>query len=334
MTIIIVYNTIMKKALKLALVYLINLIVCTVIGTLLYSLYLNLLGFVAGREIKLFNDAELFRSLFYIMFCMLILILPLISYYRVRHPGGVLQFVVYLVLCILTWALLMPCCFKLRDFCLRKVSFEIKTESLSPNYFRQIDDDVYFFTREFRVKQKGRAPEAPVIIIDTSENGSVEFKTIGDYPNQDINKKALPFREVQVKKIFGEKENPVPFSFRTLISMIEGGYTWHLSHLLTLISFVILLCSVYGVTNLFDWRLLNTIMLFIITAAILTLNSVYFNPQFDSLKSRINSFGLFVALGGVVSEPLLFITNLFFTLLFITTGTIKFVVHRHSQKIK
>ena len=38
----------------------------------------------------------------------------------------------------------MPCCFKLRDFCLRKVSFEIKTESLSPNYFRQVDDDVYF----------------------------------------------------------------------------------------------------------------------------------------------------------------------------------------------
>ena len=324
----------MKKALKLALIYLINLIAGTVIGTILYSLYLNLLGFVAGREINLFNDAELFQSLFYIIFCMLILILPLISYYRIRHPAGILQFIVYLILCALTWALIMPASFKLRDFCFRKFGQEVKREALSPNYFRQIDDDVYFFTREFRVQQTGRAAEAPVIIIDTSENGIVEFKTMADNPNQDINKKALPFREIQVKKIFGEEESPVPFSFRNLISMIEGGYTWHLTHLLTLISFVILLCSLYGVTNLFDWRLLNTIMLFILTAVIIILNSVYFNHQFDALKARINNLGMFKAMSEIVSEPLLFITNLFFALVFITTGTIKFAVRKHSKKLK
>ena len=39
----------MKKALKLAVIYLIILIFGTVLGTLLYSLYLNLLGFVSGR---------------------------------------------------------------------------------------------------------------------------------------------------------------------------------------------------------------------------------------------------------------------------------------------
>ena len=216
----------MKKALKLALIYLIILITGTVLGTILYSLYLNLLGFVAGREINLFDDTEIFQSLFYIIFCMMILILPLISYYRIRHPGGVLQFVVYLVLCILTWALLMPLSFKLRDFCMRKFSRELKYESLSPNYFRQVDNDVYFFTREFQIKQKGRSAEAPVIIIDTSENGIVEFKTMGDYPSLDINQKAMPFREIQVKRIFGEDESPVPFNFKTLISMIEGGYSF------------------------------------------------------------------------------------------------------------
>ena len=324
----------MKKALKLALIYLSSLIVGTVIGTILYSLYLNLLGFVAHREVNLFNDAEIFQALFYVMFCMLVLILPLVSYYRIRHPGGVLQFVVYLFLCILTWALLMPASFKLRDFCTRKFSHDVKTESLSPNYFRQVDDDVYFFTREFKSQEKGRAPEAPVIIIDTKENGIVEYKTMGDYPNLDINKKALPFREIQLKKIFGEQESPIPFDFKLLRSMIEGGYSWSLTHLLTLFSFVLLLCSVYGVTNLFDWRLLNTIMLLVITAAIITLNSVYFTPVFDGIKNRVNTFGMFKALGGITTEPLLFITNIFCALFFITTGTIKFAVRKHAQKIK
>ena len=324
----------MKKALKLALIYLINLIIGTIIGTVLYSLYLNLLGFVAGREINLFNDAEIFQALFYVLFCMLVLILPLISYYRIRHPGGVLQFIVYLVLCALTWALLMPCSFKLRDFCVRKFVHEVKTESLSPNYFRQIDDDVYFFTREFKVQENGRAAEAPAIIIDTSEDGIVEYKTMGDYPNQDINKKAAPFREIQLKKIFGAKESPIPVNLNFLLSMIEGGYSLHLTHLLTLFSFILLMCSVYGITNFFDWRLLNAIMLWVATALIITLNSVYFNPQFDAVINRINNLGLFKALRGITSEPLLFITNIIFALLFITAGTIKFAVRKHSQKVK
>ena len=324
----------MKKALKLALVYLINLIAGTVIGTVLYSLYLNLLGFVAGREINLFNDAEILQALFYVMCCMMIFILPLISYYRIRHPGGVLQFVVYLVLCVLTWALLMPCSFKLRDFCFRKFSHTVKTESLSPNYFRQVDDDVYFFTRDFNVQIEGRAPEAPVIIIDTKENGIVEYKTMGDYPNQDINKKALPFREIQLKKIFGEQESPIPINFKLIISMIEGGYSWSLTHLLTLLSFALLICSVYGITNLFDWRLLNAIILLVITAVIIIFNSIYFTPMFEAIKNRMNNLGMFNALRGITTEPLLFITNIFFALVFITTGIIKFAVRKHAQKVK
>lgn len=324
----------MKKALKLAFVYFVNLILGTIIGTVLYSLYLNLLGFVVGRENNLFNDAEIFQALFYVIFCMLIFILPIVAYYKIRHPGSVLQLVIYIVLCALTWALLMPCSFKLRDFCVRKFSHEVKTESLSPNYFRQVDDDVYFITREFKVQEKGRAAEAPVIIIDTSENGIVEYKTIGDYPSQDINKKALPFREIQLRKMFGEEGSPIPFNFKVLLSMIEGGYSWSLTHFLTLLSFILLLCSVYGVTNLFDWKLLNAIMLFVITAAIITLNSVYFNSQFDAIKNRMNNLGMFKALRGITTEPLLFITNVLFALIFTTTGTIKFAVRKHSQKVK
>ena len=324
----------MKKALKLFVIYLIVLITGTVLGTVLYSFYLNLLGFVAGREIKFFTDQELFKSAFYVIFCMLLLILPLISYYRIRHPGGGLQLGVYIVLCALTWVVLMPGSFMLKDFCNRKFTYENKKESLSPNYFRKVDNDVYYFTQEFEVKARGRAPEASAIIIDTSENGSVEYKTIGDYPNLDLNRKALPYREIQLKKIFGENENPVPVNFSLLNSMISGAYSGGLAHLLTLFSFVLLLCSVYGVSNFFDWRLLNSIMIFITTALILCLNSVYFTPQFDGIKARVMTIGFIRTLGGIISEPLLFIMNSFFALIFIATGIVRFVVRKHAKKAR
>ena len=322
----------MKKALKLALIYLIVLILGTIAGTVLYSFYLNLLGFIAGRDITFFKDEELFKSLFYVLFCMQIFILPLISYYRIRRPGGTLQLIVYIILCLLTWALLMPATLKLRDYCNRKFSFEKRTESLSPNYFRKVDSDVYYFTREFNVAAQGRAAEAPAVIIDTTESGGVEYKTVADYPSLALNRKAAPFREVQLKNIFGEDESPVPIDFRLLYSMISGAYFGGFGHLLTLISFVLLLCSVYGITNFFEWRLLNAVMLFITTALILCLNSLYFAPQFAAIKARIMSNGFFRAFGGIVSEPILFILNCIFALIFISSGIIKYAVRNHVKK--
>ena len=324
----------MKKALKLALIYLIILIIGTVLGTILYSFYLNLLGFVSGRDITFFSDDELFKSLFYVIPCMLIFIIPVISYYRIRHPGGVLQLIVYIVLCALTCAVIMPASFKLQDFCNRKFSFSSTTESLSPNYFRKVDDDVYFFTKEFESTSAGRAAESTAIIIDTSEYGEVEFRTIGDYPNLDINRKALPFREIQLKNIFGDGENPVYINFPILISMISGAYWGGLSHLLTLLSFVLLLCSLYGITNFFDWRLLNAIMIFIITALILCFNSIYFMPMFEPIKNRLTNNGFFTAFGRVVNEPLLFTINCIFALLFIITGIVNFAVRKHAKKAR
>ena len=324
----------MKKALKLALIYLIVLIIGTVLGTVLYSLYLNLLGFIAGRDIIFFKDEELFKSFFYVIFCMLLFILPLIAYYRIRHPAGILQLVVYMVLCLVTWGVLMPLTFQLQNFCYKRFSFESQTETLSPNYFRMVDDDVYYFTKEFKVYSTGRAAEAPAIIIDTSEDGGVEYRVMGDYPSHPLNRKALPFREVQLKRIFGDSENPVPINFKLLNSLIKGAYSGGLKHLLTLISLVLLICSLYGITSFFDWRLLNAVILFISMAAILCLNSMYFAPQFDPLKTRIMNLSFFRAFGGIVSEPILFIINCFFALIFITTGIVRFAVRKHAKNAR
>lgn len=324
----------MKKALKLALVYLICLIAGTVFGTILYSFYLNLLGFIAGRDIQFFTDAELIKAVFYVIFCMLLFIPSLISYYRIRHPGGILQLIVYIILCLLTWAILMPLSFEFKDFCNRRFSFESSTEELSPNYFRKADDDVYYFTREFEASASGRAAETSAIIIDTSENGGVEFKKISDQPNFVLNQKAEPFRELQLKNIFMEDKNPVPIDFKILLSMIRGAYSGGFLHLLTLLSFALLLCSVYGITNFFDWRLLNAVMLFVTTAFIFCINTVYFTPQFDSLKARIMDNGFFRFLGGIVSEPILFLINSILAIIFIISGIVRFAVRQHAKKVR
>lgn len=324
----------MKKALKLALIYLIILITGTVMGTLLYSLYINLLSFISGRDIVFFSDSELFQSLFYVIPCMLIFILPLISYYRIRHPGGVLQLIVYIVLCLLTWVLLMPCSLKLKDYCNKKFSYNTERETLSPYYFRKVDKDVYYFTREFSASGAGSVAEAPAIIIDTSEDGQVDYRMIGDYPGFALNKKASPYREIQLKNIFGENENPVPIDFTLLVFNINNAYSGGLRSLLLLLSFVVLLSSVYGMTNFFDWRLLNAVILFITTALILCLNSIYYSSQFDSLKLRIMDLGLFRFLNGIVNEPILFIINSIFTLLFIVSGIIKFAIRQHAKKAR
>ncbi len=324
----------MKKALKLALVYLIILIVGIVLGTLLYSLYLNLLSFIAGRDIAFFKDAELFQSLFFVMPCMLIFIMPVISYYRIRHPGGIFQLIVYILLCLVTWVLLMPCTLKLKSFCSSRFTFEAEREYLSPDYFRKTGDDVYYFTREFESPAPGSVAEAPAIVIDTSEYGKVSSRMLGDYPGFALNKKALPYREIQLKNIFDSDDNPIPIDFQLLIFKITNAYSGGLRQLLLLFSLALIIGSLYAMTNFFDWRLLNAVMIFISMAIILSINSIYYTPVFDTLKAKIMDNGIFRALNEVVSEPILFILNCFFALLYIICGIVKFALRKHAKKAR
>ena len=101
-----------------------------------------------------------------------------------------------------------------------------------------------------------------------------------------------------------------------------------------IISFVLVLCSVYGTTNFFEWRLLNAIMVFITTAFIFCFNSVYFTPQFDVIKNRVMDNGFFRTFSGFVSEPILFLTNCLFSLIFIVSGIVRYAVRKHAKKVR
>lgn len=323
----------MKKALKLALIYLILLIVGIIPGTFLYALYLNVLDFVTGHEVVFFADSDIFNALFFVTYCMLFFICPLISYYRIRHPGGVLQFIVYVVLCLLTWIVLFPCILKLHDFCAERFSFEKESQYLSSNYFRKVDNRIYYFTKDFESKGS-EVPETTAIIIDTSENGGVDSRLVRDYSTQDYNRKAAPFREIQLKKIFDKEKSAIPVNFHILIEMVSRAFSDGLPFFLTFLSFVLVLCSLYAVTSFFDWRLISSVMLFILAASIMCVNSMYYTSVFNAIKGRVANIGFFQSFGKIVSEPLLFLVNCIIALVFVILGIIKIAVRKHAGKEK
>lgn len=327
----------MKKALKLAVIYLIILVAGTVVGTVLYSLYLNLISYITGKDIKFFTDAELFNSFFYVLFSMLLFVGPSLAYYRIRHPGGVLQLVVYIALYVCTWIFVVPVSLQLKDFCVRHFPQKVSSQYLTPNYFRQVDDNVYFFTKEFFVSSESGSdgiPQASAVVISTKEDGVVEYKNVKS-ENLDVIKKAEPYREIQLKRLFGEERNPIPVDFRVLINNIAYAYSGAgLSYLLTLFSLIFLLCSLYSVTIFFDWRLLNAVFLFIFTAAILCFNSIYYVPEYSWIKEKLARGGLINFTAKFVSEPVLFISNCVCALIFTSIGIIKFFIRRFAAKSK
>jgi len=323
----------MKKALKLALIYLILLIVGIIPGTLIYALYLNVLDFITGNEIIFFADSDLFEALFFVTYCMIFFICPLICYYRVRHPGGFLQLLVYIILCILTWVILFPSVLKLNDYARSKLNLNESKSYLSSNYFRRVDNKIYYFTKDFESKN-GDVAETSAIVIDTRENGEVKNRIIKDYPTQDYNRKALPFREIQLKKIFDMDKVTIPVDFKVLLTMAENAFSKGIPFFLTYLSFVLLLSSVYAITYFFDWRLISSVMLFIFSTLIMCLNSIYFTPLFDTIKTKAGGIAFFHAFGRIVSEPLLFIVNCIIAIIIISSGIIKVLANKHKGKVK
>ena len=69
MPIITIGKTVMKKALCFIFMYFGLLIVGTALGSLVYSLYMNVINFTAGRPLELFKTTDLIKSFFYVNSC-------------------------------------------------------------------------------------------------------------------------------------------------------------------------------------------------------------------------------------------------------------------------
>ncbi len=323
----------MKKAINLLIIYLVILLAGLLIGTFLYSFYLNLMDFVAGRDIKFFEDKDLYRAIFYIAYCLVFFICPLISYYRIRHPGGIPQSIAYIFICLVTWLLLFPGLYKLNEFCDRHFSPERPEITLSKGYFREVGNKVYYFTEDFSKNQEDQFT-ANAVIIDVNEYGDVYFDQVVEDENLDLLKAASPYKEILIKETFAEKILNLPYNMKLLIEHQKQAWDDGFFTYLGFLSVALVICSLYGITSFFEWKLINVSILFISYFMILVINSVYYMPILTELKNRLLSNVLITKLGRHINDPLICVINLLFTLIFVVAGIIKFVLHKHAKKAK
>ena len=110
----------MKNALKLLWMYLTLLICGLFLITTILMLYTSVLNFVAGQENALFNFTNFIESFFTSAIIILVLVVPFIVYYRIRHVGGAIQFIFFVVLTLITWFAFLPLTINLENAILEK----------------------------------------------------------------------------------------------------------------------------------------------------------------------------------------------------------------------
>lgn len=321
----------MKKALDLILVYLVILIVGIVCSTFLYSFYVGVLNYIAGAKFDIFSNEVLINSLGFVSYCILLVVCPVVSYYRIRRPGGVMQTIGYILIVLITWIVLFPGLCHLNEFFTRNVESEIEQVTLSKNYFRKVDNKVYYFTKEFESENHNVAT-SNAVVIDTSETGKVDYRLVRDLNSMDFKKKALPFKDVLVKQNFDNSRVTLPINFRNLLEKLKLCLTFKLCYILYFISFALVISSVYALTNFFNWKLLNAVLIFFITVSIISVNSTGVNSFAGTIISSLENTAPFRFLSQYIYESFLFVFNTFFSLVFITIGIVKFAIHVHGKK--
>lgn len=317
----------MKNALRFIITYLILLIAGSIVGTVLYSLYLNVTNFTAGTPFELFNMKDVLRSYVYISGCLIFLICPFMAYYRIRHVFGILQTVSYAVISILSWFVLFPVTVNVNKFIVNRYNLTESEKTLSGGYFRTVDDTIYYLVADY-----DRTGNTPVIVIDTSSEKNVTFREIKPYENFELLTAGKNYSDVIIKGTFSSSSIPFLVNFKTLINngirTLEKNYLWYI----TFLSIAFALCSLYAFTAFFKWRLLNVGVHVLLTAGILSLNSMFYTSAFESLRMQISELSFFSFLGRFVYEPFLFVANILTGLIFILLGTVKYFLTLHSEE--
>lgn len=322
----------MKKALNLFGMYFLFFISGTIAIAIIYSFYINIQNYVAGSEIKFFSNVDMVNSLFTALYYMIILICPLVSYYRIRHPGGIWQFIFYVLICLITWVVLLPCLYFAEDFCYKRLPHQTKEVTLSKNYFRQLDNKIYYFIDDFNISEAdSKNEETTAVIIDTDENGKVKYKNIKNDKLLDLIKKAAPYNELLVKETFSYDGIHLPVDVKAIIKAGRKNLKSGITYFAAFLSIGFIISSLYSLTSFFSWKLLNAVLLFFMTVIILVVNSLYYSSFFNKIIVRISDNGFFALLSKFTNDPFIFIVNCAFMLLFIIVGLVRFFVSLHRK---
>ncbi|MBR5400905.1 MAG: hypothetical protein IK102_03745 [Treponema sp.] len=310
----------MKKAFKLILTYFLTGILATAVGVIFYSVYLGIQKYVAGSDFVIFQKEDFLRALFYVISCVIMFICAVMTYVRISNRGSVPQFIVFVLLSAVTWAVLIPVKFKIED----KVLYNVKDSSkvLTGGYFRQDGNKVYYFTTDYNANPH---INTSAIVIDTTETGQVTMESITPSRDFVLFRNSAPYSDILIKNIFDEGNLSQPVISFSLIMQhareaLAKGWTFWLGFL----SIAFALASLYGAADLFRWKLLNTGFMAVATFAILCTNTLYYHPVVTSFcRQYINNQKFFVFLSRYMDYPILVLANVLAGLVFIIIGIVR-----------
>lgn len=316
----------MNKALKLVLMYLFFFIVLLIAGTFLNFFYLNLLNLVIGSKSSVNYVDSLILSFLYASSVLVLVMGPVIIYYRIRHISGIPQLISFILLSVVAWNLLLPSIFKLKNLYIQKYPHSENEKIITKDYFRTSDEKIFYFTDD--LSNENNNPVA--IVINPNEKESVQIERIENSPHYILYDNASPYSDLLIKNSFPSKlVNERYLSFSSIFIRGEQAFNKGFSYWLGFLSLALVICSVYGLSNFFEWRLMNTTLLLSSTFLILLFNLVYFFPIFLKFKIKyIQSKELFQFLSRFVDDPFLCVINVFTSFIFITIGIVNYFKNR------
>ena len=314
----------MKKALRLLLIYFLLMIFGICSCSVLYTIYLQILNSVAGTKIDFFDLRIFLKSLFYVIPCFCFVIGSLLAFSHVRRRGGILQLLMYIFLMLLTWGVILPLSLKYSD------NFDIQninSSTLSEKQFRDFDKEVYYFNSNLDSEKN-----STTVIIDKNHNGIVQLEQMSQESAQKLYEAAAPYKDKIIKDTFDENAKITVSNFQYLVSSAKTAFNSGWNYWLAFLSIGLVLSSLYGLSNLFAWRLVNISIVSVLTLLILCLNSVcLINPKIYFVINKINSTDFFSFLSRYMNEPFIVLLNLIFAILFIVIGTIRYFVMKKKQ---
>lgn len=320
----------MKKGLKLCLMYLIFLVTGLFCCTMVHALYLHIQDFVATPEGLGFSFIYIEKSFMFMCSCAVIIISPMVSYYRIRHPYGVIQTLFYIGLCLITWLVLFPVVTKVKSVVYPKLDSEERKLDLSEKVFRSVNGRVYYFLRDFHTDPL-TGEDTPAIVIDTSEDGEVEYVTVKDTADFELYTEAAPYREILIKGSFPTGSIKTFINLPLIIRRGELSLQKGISFYLGFLTFAFAICSLYALTNYYHWKLISVVMIFLETVGILLFNTMYFSNFMNPIIYKLTNNGFFNFLNRFMDEPLLNLINLICGIVFITIGTVNFAVKKRKK---
>jgi hypothetical protein len=314
----------LKKTLLLIPAYIGILLFNCVIGILIYMLYFNTAGLIAGKSLQLFDKCILFEGFFVVIPVVLILSGMLLSCYRIRHSGGgVFPVIMYALLGAVTWCILYPSFIELKKNC--QINSVSEKNVLTAEYFRPSADGVVYFPHI----PVSADTDAVVINVNKVQDDAVSMQKVNYNRGVD---ESSPFKDILICETIPAMPGWIMEGFAAIEVRAENAWRAGYISWLCFISFGLALFSIYSLTFCSEWRLINIIYLFLMEAGVLSFNLLYFSQYFLPLRKLSieigNKFKCFTRL----DEPLLVCINVFLSLVFIGVGVTAVLTKKKKNK--